>query len=181
MNAVSRERFVPFDADADAVSPTQYLPATAEGLHPTYSIRTSMAVPSVRWLAAPPTRNECSVYRLSSIPAARRWVWRFKVICNGVYAKFPLPPLSRTLGNRKPEPATSSHSMDAAACRYFIMDTTAQISRQFSLIFTTTAWDDSRNVFLNKKLKMKPSRRDICNTCVTTAPDRLNPRFIVRK
>ena len=45
MYAVSRKRFASA-AVADAVTPT-YLRATVADYHPTYSIRTSMAVPSM--------------------------------------------------------------------------------------------------------------------------------------
>ena len=50
--AVSRERLAPLNVAADAVT-SAYLPAMAADLHPTYSVRTSMAVPSICWLAAP--------------------------------------------------------------------------------------------------------------------------------
>ena len=46
MNAVSRERLVPLDATADAVTTTNLVVMT-EDLHPTYSMRTLMAVPSI--------------------------------------------------------------------------------------------------------------------------------------
>ena len=82
-NAVSRERLARLDIAADLVTP-RYRPATAADLYPTCSTRTSMAVPSIRWLPATPTRKECKVHRLSSMPAARRRVWRFKVICASV-------------------------------------------------------------------------------------------------
>ena len=62
MPFLSRERFIPAAA-ADAVTPT-YLRATVADFHPTYSIRTSVAVPSMLWLAAPPARKECIVYHL---------------------------------------------------------------------------------------------------------------------
>ena len=52
-----------------------------------------MAVPSMLWLAAPLIRKECIVYRLTSMPAARRWVGRLVVICAGVNARFPSPRL----------------------------------------------------------------------------------------
>ena len=71
MNAVSRERLAPRDLAADAVTPT-YRPATAADFYPTYSMRTPMAVPSMRWLATPLIRKECNAYRLPSIPVARR-------------------------------------------------------------------------------------------------------------
>ena len=138
VNTASPERLAPRDPAADAVTPA-YRPATAADFHPTYSIRTSMAVPSMWWLAAPPTRKECNVYCLFSIPAARRLVWRFAVICAGVNARFPFYPLSRTLGNKKLEPSTRAHCMDAAACWYSIIAATAQISRQSVFLLTTTA------------------------------------------
>ena len=84
MNVVSRERFTRAAA-AYAVTPTHLL-ATAADFHPTYSIRTSMAVPSMLWLTAPPTQNEFIVYRLYSMPAARKWAWRLVVICTAVSA-----------------------------------------------------------------------------------------------
>ena len=58
MNAVSRDRFTPAAA-ADAVTPT-YLRATAADFHPKYPIITSMAVPSMLWLAAPPLGRSAS-------------------------------------------------------------------------------------------------------------------------
>ena len=52
LNAVSRERLGPLDVAADAVIPT-YLPdAAAADRHPTYSMRTPMAVPS--YASCPP-------------------------------------------------------------------------------------------------------------------------------
>ena len=156
INAVSRERFAPLDGGTDAVTPT-YMLATAGDLHPTYAMRTFMAVPSIWWLAPPPTRKECNVYRLSSIRCPQKWVWRFEVICAGVSAKFPFSPRSRTLGNKKPAPSASDLCMDAAACWYSIMAATAQISRQLAFLLTTSAWEDSRNVFPKRKLKMNPS------------------------
>lgn len=50
---MSYKRLVPPDSRADAVSPT-YLLAAAEDIYSTYSMSTSMAVPPIRWLAAPP-------------------------------------------------------------------------------------------------------------------------------
>ena len=107
MKVASREGFVPFDADADAVIPT-YLLATATDLHPTYSMKMFMAVHPCGDSPPLPTRKECSEYRLCSIPAARKWAWRFEVICAGVSASFPLSPLSRTLGKKNPEPSASA-------------------------------------------------------------------------
>ena len=90
INAVSRERFTP-TAAADAVTLT-YLRATAADFHPTYSRRMSMAVSSMLWLAAPPTRKECIVYRLYSMPAAR--------IGRGGWWSSALPSAPRTLSFR---------------------------------------------------------------------------------
>lgn len=70
MNAVSRGRLVPLDAAADAVTSTNLL-AMAEDFHPMCFLRTSMVVPSIRWLAALPTHKECRVYRLFPILAAQ--------------------------------------------------------------------------------------------------------------
>lgn len=55
MNEVWRERLIPYDAVADAATHA-YLLATAEKLHPTYSMRTFMTVTARRWLAASPQR-----------------------------------------------------------------------------------------------------------------------------
>ena len=71
MSAVSREHFVPLDVAAYAFTPSD-LPATAADLRPTHSMKMSMAVPSIWWLAALPLRKESKVSRLSSIPAARK-------------------------------------------------------------------------------------------------------------
>ena len=87
MNAVSRERFTPAAA-ADAVILT--------------SLRAP--APSILWLAAPLTRKEYIVYRVSSMRAVRRRVWRLLAICAGVNASSPISPPSRTLGNRNPDP-----------------------------------------------------------------------------
>ena len=70
VNAVSRDRLVPFDSAAGAVTPTNLL-AMAEDFHPMCFLRTSMVVPSIRWLAALPTHKECRVYRLFPILAAQ--------------------------------------------------------------------------------------------------------------
>ena len=86
MNALSCERSVPLDATANAVARTNLL-VTAEDLPPTYARRTSIAVPSTRWLAAPTTRTERNVCRLSPI-RSRKWIWGFEVICTGVSARF---------------------------------------------------------------------------------------------
>ena len=68
MNAVARERLVRLDAAADSATSTNLL-ATVEDLHPTYSMRTSMAVASMWWLAAPP--HSVRVQRVSLIPNTR--------------------------------------------------------------------------------------------------------------
>ena len=47
------------------------------------------------------------MYRLSSIPAARRWVWRLVVICAAVSASSPFSPPSTTLGNRNLDPSAN--------------------------------------------------------------------------
>lgn len=140
-----------------------------------------MVVPPMRWLAAPPTRKECSMHRLSSIPAAHKWVWRFGVICTGVSARFPLAPLSRTLGKRNPEISTSADRLDTASCRYSIMATTALISRQSAFLLTITAWEDSRNVKPKRKLNVNPSPLDICNNRDASAAHSSNQRLLVWK
>ena len=103
---------------------------------------------------------------MPSIPAACKWIWRFAVTCAGVIATFPLALPYRKLGD--PEPSASSHCMDNAACRYSIMATTAQISRQLAFLLTTTAWEDSRRLS-KRRLEMNPPPPEICNTCDATA------------
>ena len=44
------------------------------------------------------------MYRVPSMPVARRWVGRLVVICAGVKAGSPFSPPSRTLGNRNSDP-----------------------------------------------------------------------------
>ena len=102
MNVTSNERLVCRDPAADAVIPT-CRPATAADLHPTFSTGTTMAVLSMWWPATSPTRKECNVYRLSSIPAARGLAWRVVVVCAGFSAKSLSLRLLGALGSRNPE------------------------------------------------------------------------------
>lgn len=97
MKAVSRKGFVPFVSDRDAVIPTYLLAGHGHGPSSNVLYRTSIAVPVHTVTRRPPYPTECHEYRLCSIPAARKWDWRFEVICTGVSARFPLSPLSRTL------------------------------------------------------------------------------------
>ena len=82
------------------------------------------------------------MYRLSSMPAARRWVWRSVVICAGVNASSPFSPPSRPLGNKSYDPSASDNCMDFPACWCSTTAATAQISRQSRFFLTTTAWDE---------------------------------------
>lgn len=128
MNPVSRERLVPLDVVTDAIPPTYRL-STVEDRHPTYSLTTLISIHMVG--RPPPIRKERKVYLFSSTPAARKWNWRFEVICAGINDRFPSAPFSRTLGNRNPEPSASAHSMEAVSCwyAYSIMADNAHISK----------------------------------------------------
>ena len=65
-----------------------YRASTVVDFHPTcYSCGTIHVM-----ARHPNTHKECIVYRLSSMPAARRWVWMLVVICAGVGANSPFLP-----------------------------------------------------------------------------------------
>ena len=166
MDPLSHERLHPLDVAAGAVTPA-YLPATATDLPPTYSMKTSMAVTSIA--SAPPTRKECKVSRLSSMPAALKSSLEVRGHLRSCQRQNPshLRFLGR-LGTEKPEPSASAHCMDAGACRYAIVAATVQISRLSVIFLTTTAWEDSRSVLPKRKLKMNFSLPGICNTCGVT-------------
>ena len=79
------------------------------------------------------------MYRLWSVPVARRWVWRLVVICAGVSASSPFSPPSRTLVKQTPDPSASGHYIDSAACWYSTTAETAHISWQSRFFLTTTS------------------------------------------
>lgn len=155
INAHSREHSAPA-AVADAVTLTAYLRASVADLPATYSISTFMAVSFILWSDAPPTWKANVVYRLSFMFAARKLAWMFVVISAGVNTRFPLSTLSRTLGKRKLPPSASYHSMDAADCRYSIMDVTAPISSQSSFSMKITACEEQSNDFPNRSRNLSP-------------------------
>ena len=95
------------------------------------------------------------------------------------FASSPLSPPSRTLGNMNAYPSESDHCMNSAACRYSTAAATAQTSRRSTFFLTTTAREDFRNAFPNRKLKKNGSSPVISNTCNATAIDGSNPRFIM--
>lgn len=51
-----------------------------------------MAVPSMLRLAIPPSRQDCIMYRLSSLIRCCKCVWMLVVFCAGVSTTFPLLP-----------------------------------------------------------------------------------------
>ena len=88
------------------------------------------------------------MYRfMSSVPAARKWIWRLVVICAGVNAAYILFLQSITLGNQNPALYASDPCMDFASCRYSTTAATVQFLRQSRRFLTTTAWEELRNIF----------------------------------
>ena len=96
-------------------------------------------------------QGERTVYRfMSSVPAARKWVWRLVVICAGVNATCIIFLHSITLGNKNPDLDdlyVSDPCVDSAFCRYSTTTATLQILRQSRLFRTTTAWEELRDLF----------------------------------
>ena len=80
------------------------------------------------------------MYRLSSMPTARRWVGRLILICAGVYAS---SPLSRTLGNRNPDCSASTRCMYSADHGNFAAGYVLRFhSRLGCLLYTSDAADE---------------------------------------
>lgn len=122
-----RERLDPLDITADAVTLT-YLPVTV--FYPMYPCgRPSVVVPSIWWLTAAPTREECK-YVYSLIVRALCAPVGLQVRDNLRWCQCQTSFISvfcRKLGSRKPEiQHARAHCMDAAASRYSIIAVTEQ-------------------------------------------------------
>ena len=103
---------------------------------------------TVHLMARRPSQpGERTVHRfMSSVPAARKWIWGLVVICAGVNTAYIIFPHSVTLGNKYPDHYVSHPCMDFASCRYSSTAATVQILRQSRLLLTTTAWAELRNI-----------------------------------
>ena len=178
MNAVSRERFTPATA-ADAVNPLCRA-CDGCGLSP-HVLHKNAHGRTAHFMGRHPSyTEERTAYSFkSSVPAARKWIWRLVVICACVNARYIMFPHSIALGNRNPDIYASDQCMDSASWRYSTTAATVQISRQSRLFLATTAWEELRNIVPKKELKMNLSPPVICNKCDTTATDTLTTRFPV--